>query len=263
MSRLPRPRTQTPTLSDAVTAYWAGKAERKLSLNAQRAYRKAHQALLDTVGADQPVTVLCDETLRQVLERRWAGASPAIWNARVSALQSLVAFGQRHGWLADGSPALQCRPHPRQGTKAIPYDDLASLWSRPDISLREQTLWRMLYETAARADEVLALDVEDLDLPHRHAVITGKGGHRRTIVWASDTAGLLCRYLSSRRRGPVFLTHRQPNVIPPDVDRCPVTGRARLSYQRAWAIFHEASGGRTLHQLRQSALITRPREGGA
>jgi integrase len=30
--------------------------------------------------------------------------------------------------------------------------------------LRERTLWRMLYETAARAVEVLALNVEDLDL---------------------------------------------------------------------------------------------------
>ena len=30
--------------------------------------------------------------------------------------------------------------------------------------VREKTLWRMLYETAARANEILALNVEDLDL---------------------------------------------------------------------------------------------------
>ncbi|MFI6296570.1 hypothetical protein ACIBEJ_33610 [Nonomuraea sp. NPDC050790] len=35
------------------------------------------------------------------------------------------------------------------------------LLSRRDIPLREQTLWRMLYEIAARAAEILALNVED------------------------------------------------------------------------------------------------------
>jgi site-specific recombinase XerC len=30
------------------------------------------------------------------------------------------------------------------------------------ISLRERALWRLLYETAARANELLALNVEDL-----------------------------------------------------------------------------------------------------
>ena len=31
------------------------------------------------------------------------------------------------------------------------------------MPLREKTLWRLLYESAARADSVLSLDIEDLD----------------------------------------------------------------------------------------------------
>ena len=34
----------------------------------------------------------------------------------------------------------------------------------------------MLYETAARASEILALNVEDLDLEQRQASIRSKGG---------------------------------------------------------------------------------------
>jgi integrase len=34
---------------------------------------------------------------------------------------------------------------------------------RLDVGLREKTRWRMLYETAARATEILSLDVDDLD----------------------------------------------------------------------------------------------------
>ena len=38
--------------------------------------------------------------------------------------------------------------------------------------MRKKTLWRMLYETAARANEVLALNVEDLDVGARRAVVS-------------------------------------------------------------------------------------------
>jgi integrase len=34
----------------------------------------------------------------------------------------------------------------------------------------------MLYETAARASEILALNVEDLDLEQRRAPVRSKGG---------------------------------------------------------------------------------------
>ena len=65
---------------------------------------------------------------------------------------------------------------------------------------------------------------------------------------------MMRRYIGSRKRGPLFVTHGVPNFVPADLDRAP-DGRGRLSYQRAWQIFREASGGRwTLHQIRHSAL---------
>jgi len=253
MARVRSLRSPTLTLSDAVAAYWSSGAQRHLALNTQRAYRHAHHALLDTLGPDQPITVLSGAALREVLEERWAGASQASWNAQVTALRSLITYSQRHGWLTETSASLEPRRQSGGGTRAIPSDDLAALWARPDISLRDRTLWRMLYDTAARADEVLALDVEDLDFSAQRAAAPGRAGHQ-TIVWGRDTADLLGRHLAGRRRGPLFLTHRRPNVLPADLDRLSPTGRARLSYHRAWVIFHQVSGGWTLHQLRQSAI---------
>ena len=112
----------------------------------------------------------------------------------------------------------------------------------------------MLYETAARANEILALNIEDLDLARKRAAVIGKGGHREVVVWASGTARLLPRYLAGRRRGPVFVTNRRPNVVPAGPDQCPDTGLGRLSYNRAWSAFKTASEGWTLHQLRHPAL---------
>jgi integrase len=70
--------------------------------------------------------------------------------------------------------------------------------------LRDKTLWWLLYETAARAGEVLALNVEDLDLAHRRAVVIGKGGRAELIGWETKTARLLPRLLHQRRNGPTF-----------------------------------------------------------
>ncbi|MGO9752540.1 MAG: site-specific integrase [Solirubrobacteraceae bacterium] len=50
------------------------------------------------------------------------------------------------------------------------------LWRRGDVAIREKALWRLLYETAARASEVLSLNVEDLDLENRRAVVRSKVG---------------------------------------------------------------------------------------
>ena len=52
---------------------------------------------------------------------------------------------------------------PVDRTRALTRDQLAALWRRNDVSLRERVLWRLLYETAARANEILSLDVDDLD----------------------------------------------------------------------------------------------------
>ena len=78
------------------------------------------------------------------------------------------------------------------------------------MPLREKTLWRMLYETAARASEVLALNIDDLDLDARRAPIRSKGGDTEWICWGSGTAHLLPRLIRGRQAGPVFLSERRP-----------------------------------------------------
>ena len=57
--------------------------------------------------------------------------------------------------------------------------------------LRERVLWRMLYETCARAEEILGLDVPDLDMEFRRALVTEKGGDRAYVHWETPTARLL------------------------------------------------------------------------
>src|SRR5689334_20593349 len=89
-----------------------------------------------------------------------------------------------------------------------------------DAGLRQRLLWTMLYESAARAEEILTLDIADLDTANRCATVTRKGGARDVVFWQTGTARLLPRMLAGRRSGPLFLTDRKakPSVALADVD---------------------------------------------
>jgi integrase len=88
-------------------------------------------------------------------------------------------------------------------------------------------LWRLLYETAARANELLALDVEDLDLANRRARVHSKGGAVEWVFWQTGSAQLLPRLLAGRTSGPAFLGDRQPTRPVAGLDLDPTSGRAR------------------------------------
>ena len=81
-----------------------------------------------------------------------------------------------------------------------------------------------------------------------------KGGDTEWICWGSGTAHLLPRLIRGRQAGPVFLSGRRPGPAcrPAAQDLCPVTGRARLGYDRARILFTRYTGWE-LHQLRHSA----------
>jgi integrase len=154
--------------------------------------------------------------------------------------------------------------------RRVPHDRprvgrLEKLFADDKRGLRERVLWRMLYEAAARAEEILTLNVEDLDPEFRRARVKSKGGAVEYVHWATGTARILPRLLRGRTSGPVFLADRRAPASGPRApsaeDTCPVTGRGRLSYPRAEYLFKQASKtidphrkGWTLHQLRHSAL---------
>jgi len=116
------------------------------------------------------------------------------------------------------------------------------LIARREVHLREKTLWRMLYETAGRAEEIPGVNIEDLDFAGRRCPVKAKGARSKarrrgqaredfvleTVYWDAGTARLLPRLLRGRTRGPVFVTHRRPGpgkvVSPRGV--CPDTGLA-------------------------------------
>ncbi|MFI6180182.1 tyrosine-type recombinase/integrase [Nonomuraea sp. NPDC051191] len=95
----------------------------------------------------------------------------------MSALVSFTTWAQRQDLLAT-NPArrLERRKSARRGDRALPAARLDKLFTDPAHALRERVLWRLLYDTAARAEEILTLNIEDLDLEFRRARVISKGG---------------------------------------------------------------------------------------
>lgn len=275
----------SPLLAAASAAYLAtlsGPEQR----NTHRAYRSTLRALAAEFappGTVFTVAGLDDEDnadrLVQWFTGKWNGRAAATFNRHLDALRSAASFWASQGWLTtDPARRLRRRGRAPDRTRALGAADIEAILSM-DVTIREKTLWTMLYETAARASEVLALDIEDLDRRNRRSKVTRKGSAVDIIVWQTGTARLLPRLLDGRTRGPVFLTGRRARVALSAADLDPVSGRARLSYRRAEEIFTEttkplahpditdppllaAAPGWTLHQLRHSAL-TRAAENGA
>jgi len=196
------------------------------------------------------------------VHRRLRDAGPAARARHLAALRSALGWWRARGWLAGDPTAGWARPKiARDHSRALTPDQIAALW-RLDAGLREKTLWRLLYETAARANEILTLDIADLDRAGNRARVISKGGDTDWVYYQTGTALLLPRLLTGRTRGPVFLAERAAARAVPTLDLCPVTGRARLSYRRAAELFALAttplatgqSTGWTMHQLRHSAL---------
>jgi integrase len=242
------------TLALAAAAFLA---QPSLARSTRRSYDQTLTRLVHDLGSDRPLSTLTVEAVTVAVTTAWGSRAPATWNRQVATVRSFLGFCRRRRWLVDDFTVdLERRPEPADRTKAIPLPELERLWRREDIGVREKALWRLLYETAARASEALAINVEDLELENKRVRVRSKGGDTDWLHFQTGSARLLPRLIGERTRGPLFLADRRPVPAraPATVDRCPETGRGRLSYRRAEVLFREASGGWTLHQLRHSAL---------
>jgi integrase len=248
---------QLPTPTEAVTLQAAAAAfldtfSRPEQAGTHRTYAAVLTHLLRApLPGTDPVGMLDHPALAAQLAdwfaQRWGAAGAATWNRNLACLRSACAYWRSQHWLTtDPTAGLARAKLPPARTRARSRTAIADLLTRPDLALRQRTLWALLYESAARAQEILLLDVTDLDRPNRRAVVHRKGGAVDEITWQTRTARLLARYLAGRTRGPVFLTDRAARVQLATTDLDPDTGPARLSYRRAAELFTQTSGGWTL-----------------
>jgi len=203
------------TLAEAADAFLS--SPRAASPNTRRAYAGVIDRLTADLGPGRPLAAVPGDEIAAALRCLWGNRAPATWNRNRAAIVSWLNWcADRKRWPDPQLPGdAERRTEHADTTRALPRAAVERLLSRRDIPLREKTLWRMLYETAARASEILALNVEDLDFEQRRAPVRSKGGDTEFVYWDTGTAHLLPRLLrlpdgTARTSGPLFLSARRP-----------------------------------------------------
>jgi integrase len=254
----PAAAVQAASVRQAIDAYLA----QPRAAATTRAYTTTLHQLADHLGPGEPLSAVTADRLVAAINALWSARAPATWNRHLAAVRSWLGWCREQGLRA----GVQTLPGGQLRNRYRPVDladrpaviapaDLAELWGRDDIPVRDKALWRLLYDSAARAGEALALNVEDLDLRNRHAYTPARNGAAgRRLHFQTEAARLLGDVVAGRERGPVFVSDtsgpkRRP--APGDVD--PTSGLARLSHPRAEAAFRRYSGW-SFQQLRHSRL---------
>ena len=148
-----------------------------------------HLEMRQQAQRSEPTGDLTPEVYEAVMAR-WDTKAANTFNKHLSALNSFAAYARRQEWLTtDPGRRLERRKVTRARDKAIPRARLERLFTDDRHPLRERVLWRTLYETCARAEEILGLDVPDLDMePPRPEPGTRRRGPRglpaaRRMFW--------------------------------------------------------------------------------
>jgi len=256
------------TAVDAFLADLAGRRQPSGALTSPRTVRAYGTALRLVLDLAAPISVLdtpaSATAARTRFTDRWGAAAPRTWNARFAAVSAACAYWRDREWIT-GDPfgALAYQPVPRgEPGRVRPRTEIERLIANPRHPVRDRGLWSMLYATAARAEEILTMDVERLDRRNRIGEVTRKGGLTDRVTWDVRTARLISALLRERTRGPLFVTERAAKggrhgeIRPGDLTD---DGRGRLGYRQALDRFATATaelpgGPWTLHDLRHSAL---------
>jgi site-specific recombinase XerD len=149
-------------------------------------------------------------------------------NVRLAALKSFFKMVA----LLDPRYQTQCRqilmiPFKRTRRERLDFLDknevdavFASVDTRSQDGYRDLCILRTLYNTGARASELCAIRISDLDLVQKQVLLDGKGRKTRTVPLWDSTAAFLSTYLKSERRAPrapyrdfVFINQRRGRLM--------------------------------------------------
>jgi integrase/recombinase XerC len=251
-------------------AYLAAKRGRSGRVTSQETVRAYTAALPRAFAGIATVGQLAEqagaERLRANMHSAWGGKTPATWNTRRAAVASALSYFHAQDWLPTGADPLagvSREYEPKPESRVRDRDAIDRLITSRTHSLQDRALWALLYSSAARCEEALRLNIEDLDRARRRGRVTRKGGARDELMYDTRTAALLGQLLKQRSSGPVFVSDRHPHdgTVPTE-DLDPGSGRRRMSYHTAARHLRNATGGWRLHDLRHSRL-THAGEGGA
>ena len=193
---------------------------RNVSPHTIRAYDTDLEQLLTHIAARdrcKPSAVAVDrfdtDAVRGFMSELHArGNSRASSARRLAAVRTFARYLVREELLADDPTALVGSPRKEQTLPAhLATDEIQKLLEAPDAATpqgrRDRAILELFYASGLRLSELVALDLDDVNVRGRVLRVRGKGGHERLVPFNHASADALSAMLHDRR---ALLAHGKP-----------------------------------------------------
>ena len=239
-----------------------------LSANTTTAYRRDLEGFLTFVsrkGFTRLDALKPSDIVDFLMREKRRGLSPASTSRRLVAIRMFYRFLLAEGRLKkDVAVTIESSRAWRNLPDVLTRREVEKLLETPDLStplgLRNSAILETMYASGARAQEVVDLRAEDVNLKYAYVRLTGKGGKERVLPLGRVACERVGRYLDEVR--PRLVRGKDPGTL--FLSR---TGR-KLNRERIWQFIRRLAlkGGLAKnvhpHTLRHS-FATHLLEGGA
>jgi len=239
-----------------------------LSANTIAAYRRDLEAFLSYLprqGIRSLDRVRSNDIVNFLMRQKRRGLAPASVSRQLVAVRMFYRFLATERLVKSDAAALLESPKVWKNLpEVLSRRDVEQLLAAPDtdtvFGIRDAAILETMYATGARAQEVVDLRTEDVNLEFAYVRLRGKGGKERIVPLGRAARGRLRGYLDEGR--PTLAGRRDDGSL--FLSR---TGR-RLNRERIWQIIRKLALKAGLavkvhpHMLRHS-FATHLLEGGA
>jgi integrase/recombinase XerD len=134
----------------------------------------------------------------------------------LSALRSFFRFLEAERIRQDNPALLLETPRKQRRLPAVldqctVEDVLKAADDGTPLGLRNRALYELIYSAGLRVSEAVALNVEDVDFPGGSARVRGKGNKERLVVFGSQAATILKKYIKEAR--PALAKKKQSRAL--------------------------------------------------
>jgi integrase/recombinase XerC len=175
------------------------------------------------------------------------GQSRASVARKLAALRAFTHFLRREGHITADPAALAVAPRVEVKVPAhLSEPEMTALLEAPDLSMplgrRDRAILELFYASGLRLSELVALDLEDINLRARMVRVMGKGGKERLVPLNRTAAAMIQAWLRDRA---LILAQRPAARSPKPGTRSPKAGARRPEPRvQAEPLFLNAYGGR-------------------
>ena len=184
--------------------------ERNCPATTIRAYRTDLEQLAKFLG-DKPATDVTMADLRGWLENlHGAGYSPATIGRKIACARSYFRLGKREGWAQDNYAKALDLPRRDQLLPNILSEREVDEMLDAVVKPRDRAILEVMYAGGLRVSELVALDLENVNLDDSHIKVFGKGGRERLCPIGRAAVAALQTYLAERGMdaGALFLNYQ-------------------------------------------------------